>query len=468
MQAGPSNRVALLVAASSAIPALLAWAAYGPLIVFDSGGYLGYAAALSNGTVGAGSALLHQSAIPITLFRMGGYPALLATLQFVFSENWLTALVLIQIIAQAAVAGGAYYAGRTLGIGQRLAVLAALIPTVGFALILQLCVLTDVLYGVLLSGAALLLVAIPRLASVVMASLALAAAMAMREATIVIALGYIPLALVAAGRVWPRRLAYAALVVGLPWCVAGAQVAWNMSRGVGAVLTTSPQTVLVQAVLPLVKAGYPVFDGDDLFDRTARTTLRTGDLGEIDKLHQSLFSQGMTATEMAASASQRYKKTWVRFPLAMGLAAISNLRARYLAMPLQPMETAGDLVAFAGGSRPLFTHLDHEWRLTRQGDFVAAGLVVFDLLTRTIGIAIAVAAIVGPWLPGGDPRCRALWCVCAGLIATYMPVHLEPRYLEPLTPLVCLLAAASCRDGGWRCAYPPYNIETQPTVIIGK
>jgi hypothetical protein len=443
MRAGSSNRVALLVAACAAIPGLLAWAAYGPLIVFDSGGYLEYAAALLNGTVGAGSALLHESAIPITLFRMGGYPALLASLRFIFGWDWMNALVLIQIIAQAAVAGGAYYAGRTLGVGRRLAVLAALLPTVGFSLILQLCVLTDALYGVLLSGAALLLVAVPSLGSVVLASLALAAAMAMREATIVIALGYIPLACVAAGRVWSRRLAYAALVVGLPWCIAGTQIAWNMSRGVGAVLTTSPQTVLVQAVLPLVKAGYPVFDGDDLFDRTARVTLRSGDLGEIDTLHQELFEQGMTATEMAAAASTVYRKTWARFPLAMGVAAISNLRARYLAMPLEPIETAGDLVAFAGGSQPLFTHLDHEWRLTRHGDFAAAGLVVFDLLTRTIGIAIALAAIVGPWLPGGDPRCRALWCVCAGLIATYVPVHLEPRYLEPLTPLVCLLAAAS-------------------------
>ena len=432
-----------MVAGCATIPALVVWVVFGPLIVFDSAGYLEYSAALSNGTVGAGSALLHQSAIPITLFRMGGYPAILAGLQFIFRGDWLNALVLIQIIAQAAVAAGAYYAGRTLGIGRGLAVVAALVPTIGFALILQLCVLTDALYGALLSGAALLLVAKPNLAAVALVGLALAAAMAMREATIVVALGYIPLALVAAGRVWSRRLVYAALVVGLPWCAAATQIGWNMSRGVGAILTTSPQTVMVQAVLPLVKAGYPVFDGDDLFDRTARTTLRSGDLVEIDKLHQNLFARGMTATDMAAAASKNYSKTWSRFPLAMGVAALSNLRARYLAMPLQPVETLGDLIAFAGGSRPLFTHLDYEWRLTRRGDFGAAGLVVFDLLTRAIGIAIALAAIVCPWLPGGDPRCRALWCVCAGLIATYMPVHLEPRYLEPLTPLVCLLAAAS-------------------------
>jgi hypothetical protein len=30
----------------------------------------------------------------------------------------------------------------------------------------------------------------------------------------------------------------------------------------------------------------------------------------------------------------------------------------------------------------------------------------------------------------------------AGLVTVYVPIHVEPRYLTPLTPLICLLAMA--------------------------
>jgi hypothetical protein len=53
-----------------------------------------------------------------------------------------------------------------------------------------------------------------------------------------------------------------------------------------------------------------------------------------------------------------------------------------------------------------------------------------------------VAAVVLPWLPGRSWRLRGLWLVCGGFIGVYLPVHLETRYLLPVVPVACVLAAA--------------------------
>ncbi len=433
----------MLASVLAVLPPLVAWMAYGMLILTDSHGYMDYAAALRAGTVATGPALLRQAAVPVTLFRMTGYPAILAGLQAAFAQGWPTALVMLQIGANAMVAATAYRACLALRFGPCRAMVAAVLPACGFALVLQICVLTDALYAALLGGAALLLVARPTVGCVAVAAVALAAATAIREATVFLAIGYIPLAVLAAGPAWRRRLAAAALVVALSWGVAAAQIGWNISRGVGSVLTTSPQTVLVQAVLPLVQAGYPVFDGDDMFDATARSSLAAGDYAGIDTLHQRLFAQGMASVDMAKAASRAYWRTWRRFPTAMAAAALANLRPRYLAMPFQPLETLADLAVYAGDSRPVFGRFNEEWRMLRHGQ-VAAGLwVAVDLVTRMAGIAISLAAMAQPWRRGADPRLRGLWCVCATLIAVYTPVHVEPRYLAPLTPLVWVLGMAA-------------------------
>ena len=94
---------AALVAAGAAVPALLAWAVWGPLIVTDSHGYLDYAAMLRNGTLPHGTDVLRSGPVPISLFRMGGYPAVLAGLQAAAGPAWPQVLVALQIAAQAAV-----------------------------------------------------------------------------------------------------------------------------------------------------------------------------------------------------------------------------------------------------------------------------------------------------------------------------------------------------------------------------
>ena len=440
-QAGALPVRALAVAVVAACPALLAWAVFGPLLVEDSHGYLDYAAALRQGAIPAGATLLGEAAVPTTLFRIGGYPAVLTALQTILPDDWLNALVLFQVIAQAAVAAASYVAARALGIRHGLAMASSLLPATGFAVVAQVCVLSDALSAALITGAALTLLIMPRFAAAVAAGLCLALATAMREATLFVAVGFLPLAFDLPGSV-RRRVAAASIIVLLPCGVCLGQVGWNVARGAGLVFTTSPQTQMVQAVLPLLRDGYSVYDGDDVFDATARATVGTGEYLAINELHRRLFLAGMTAPDMASIATRRYFSAWRRFPFAMAGATLGNFRAGYLAMPLQPFATIGDLRRFAGsGSRSPRAN-SHPWRLAQVADVGAAGLALLDLLTRTAGIVVSLLGMIGPWFLSETKRLRALWCACAGLVAVYLPVHIEPRYMMPIIPLVTLMAAA--------------------------
>ena len=412
---------------------------FGPLIVEDSHGYLDYAHALRDGVIPAGAALLGQAPVPPTLFRIGGYPAVLALLQEMIPGHWLSGLLLLQVMAQTVVAAGCYVTARALGIGQRLAMLSSLLPSTGFVVVAEISVLSDALSSALITGAALILLMRPRFSAIAAAALCLAFATTMREATVFVAVAFVPLAYCLPGSV-RRRSAAACILVLLPGSVFLGQMGWNVARGVGPVVTTSRQTVMIQAVLPLLREGYPVYGGDNVFDATARATVVVGGYPAIDDMHRRLFEKGFTAPDIASVASQRYLMAWIRFPVAMTRATAGNLRASYLSMPFQPFSTSRDLFRFAGHGWPGILGDSH--RSVAPTDHVPAFWVLADRLTRSIGIAIALLGGIGPWLLRGARQLRALWCACAGLIAVYLPVHIEPRYIIPVIPLVSLMAAA--------------------------
>ena len=467
--AAPGLTATLAVAALAALPALLALAVFGVIETPDSPGYLAYAAQIRAHAVPSGPALLREAPAPISLFRMGGYPALLAALQVLLPAGWRLGAVLLQVAGSAALAAAGFRAALALGARRGAADAAGLLPALGFSVVVQLCLLTDAAYGCLAAGAALLLATRAGLRPALLAGAMLALGTTLREATPLLALAYLPLAWAGqdgagqdgAGRDWAGRaplplwsarrvrrgVAACLAVLLLPWAVAAAQVAWNAARGAGPVLTTSRQTVMVQAVLPLLHHHLPLLDRDDAFDAAARATVGGGEYGGIDALHRRLFAQGLSAPAMAADASGLYARAWRRFPGAMLLASVQNLRHEFLALPFQPVDTVGALMVYAGWPRPGFDRLNLLWARLRRGDAPAGLWIALDVLTRLAGTAVSAAAIVGPWLRGRDPswRLRGLWCVCAGLVGLYAPVHLEPRYLVPAVPLACVLAACTAQ-----------------------
>jgi len=434
------------VALLAALPALAALAVFGIIRTPDSPGYVAYAEQLRAG-LPSGAALLAEGPSPVSLFRTPGYPALLAALQWALPAGWTWAAVLLQIAAQAGVAALAHRTALRLGLPRRAALGAALLPAIGFAVVVQIAILTDALYAALATAAALLL-ARGRPAAAAGAGLLLAAATLLREATPFLAFGYLPLAWLAMSRDAARRALAAALVLAGPWAAVLGLTAWNDARIGRPVLTTSRQTVMVQAVLPLLKRHLPVYDGEDAFDRIARATVGGGEYGAIDELHRRLVSEAhMTAPDIADAATRRYLRAWRRFPLAMLVATIQNFRHEFLALPFQPVDTVGALIVYAGWPRPVFDRLNLLWAALRHGSVLAGLEIAFDVTTRLAGTCIAVLAIATPWVLRRRPDRTArvllgFWLVCAGYFAVYLPVHIEPRYLVPVVPLACLLAAA--------------------------
>jgi len=429
------------------LPALFAFLIYGALETPDTGGYISYAEQLRAWALPSGIALLKEAPAPISLFRTPGYPALIAVMQLLFGTAWKTTLVLLQIMAHVALAVTVYRSAVLLRLSKSLAIFVALLPSVGLGLVIQVSLLTDAIYAALFGFAALWLVQAavrPSRVAPVAVGIALAGAMLLREATMFIAVGFAPAVWIASrpgSRLRWFCFAFLPIITVVTW-MAGT----NYARSGYPVVTTSPQLVMVQAVLPLVKQGLPVFDGEDLYDRTARDTLQGGEYAMIDELNRKLFLAGLTAPEMAEAATRRYFRAWWRFPGAMFIATFSRYRDHFLALAFYPSITFRYLDVHAGLPRPEFADPARLWKKFKRGNRRAGAWLLLDVVMRVIGMTIGLAALAAPFLVMNqhDDRGRVLlgvWLICASCVAVYLPVHLDIRYLVPLIPLQCLLAA---------------------------
>src|SRR5262245_7019925 len=437
----------------AALPALIVLSLFGPIEPPDCSGYVGFAEQILSGQLRTGAELLTEAIIPVSLYRAPGYPALIAVFQYLFGNAWKVALVLLQISVSSLLAILAHRTAALLGLPRLLALSVSLLPSVSIGLVMQVSILTDAVYSVLFGCAVLLLVPAmlhtsprtPRTPLYV--GLLLATAMSLREATIIIAIAFVPAVWIAAGA--GRRGRWLCLSFSPLLAITAGLMTANYIRSGHAVVTTSPQIVMVQALLPLVRQGLPLFPDDTIFDRTARETLRGDDYHSIFALNDKLFLAGLSAPQISAEARHRYFLTWRRFPVAMALASLGRYHERYLALPFHPLNAARLLRLYAGRPSPWISNPGMLWQDAQMGSGSAAFWLVVYGATRVIGTVIGVLAIVAPFvlLRNGDNRAvvvLGMWFICLGFVAVYLPVHLNERYLVPLIPLQCLLAGTFC------------------------
>ncbi len=462
----PSPRPPLFIpglALLAALPSLAALLLYGTIETPDSTGYIAYATQIRTLSLPTGQALLHSAAGNISLFRMGGFPALLAALQIAFPSGWKLALALAQIVANSGVAVACYFTARRLGITRHYALAAALLPSIGFVVIMNLCILTDALYSAAVAGAACALVLRPDWRGALLAGLLLAAGTTFREATIYLVVAFLPLALLT------RRHLLCVLLVVLPvWGIAGAQIAWNMERGAGPVLTTVQQLVMVQALLPLIHDHVPVYADNPSFAAAAVHTIDLGGYARIDAFEAALTSDGLTAPQIATEASREYVMAWLHYPLRMAGATLGDFRKAYLFMPFQPLETIATIQQYKTGIRPAFDLMNVQAQALRAGRPGALLWIIAVEGCQVIGTAIALIGLIAPWRIKGAWTLRALWCLPVGMAGLYMPVHLEPRYLAPVVPVICILAAAGASrwmPGGTRSYNAAATLSITPSQL---
>lgn len=452
-----------MVGVLAAIPALVVMAITGPFETPDSGGYLYYAKLLATGPLPSGEALLNAGYSPIPLYRIIGYPAVIASTQYLAPGNWPYLLLALQISAQSFLAVYSYRVALALGLKPLLAFLAALMPTVGSVAVFQSAIMTDALFGALYGGAMLVLMraSLPdvvrgQIRNLSLAGVLLGIAATIREATPFLIVGLLPAAFIVAGK--GRRILGLVALVGPTLLVAALLMADHYRRSGHAVLSTSKQIVMVQALLPLIARGVPVFEGEELFDRLARETITNNDYFGVHRLNAKLHAEGMTAPEIAREASVRYARAWRQYPLEMIRASIARLPIKMLWITFMPVDTAADVYRQTGEPRPWFGRPEMLWSAFMNGSISAFIIWALLMVGRFIGLAVMLGAIFAPLaLTSFDRRRTAMttaWLASGVFVGVYLPVHLEQRYLIPIVPVLCLLGVVAWQTAIARWVLP--------------
>jgi hypothetical protein len=457
---GSSRLAASLVGLVAAVPALMVASIIGVFQTPDSGAYLSYAQMLREGPLPNGQALLESSFAPFPLYRTIGYPAVISATQFLSPSHWSFLLFGLQTLSQAMLAAYAYRVGLVLGLKPPLAFAAALMPAVGSVAVFQSSIMTDSLFGALF-GAAMLLIFhagltpdLGRGRKLIVAGVLLALAASIREATLYLLVGLLPAIFIATSK--GRRLPGLAAVILPPILASALIMADHYRRSGHAVLSTSKQVVMVQALLPLVSRGIPVFEGDSLFERTAREVIIGHDYFSIQRLNIRLFEAGMTAPEIAAAASSNYARAWRQHPVEMLRASAVRLPTKMLWITFMPVDTVADIYRQSGEPRPWFGRPEVLWRRTMEGSVFALPILLALWISRAIGLAVTLGAIVSPFLLAGEDKRRAAvfgaWLASGAFVSVYLPVHLEQRYLIPIVPILCLLGLLGLQGAfmAWR------------------
>jgi hypothetical protein len=389
-------KMALVLLAALKVGVLLV---FGPTMQPDTAHYVGYADAILDGTFRHVD--LTGTAIPITLMRVIGLPAIIAVAKLVAGNYWAWAIVLLQfavsLFATALVFrwAGAFRLGMWLSLGVAAAYATSLqFPT-------DQAVLSDSLCG---SAAT---ITTCQLAMIVLrpspsplpgyfySGLALAAAFLMRDVIVYLAIGLIPLAVAAAAveRTMPRRALAAFLVFAPLTATYFAYTQWNRERVGAPIITSISGTTLLGALAETSAYDPTIFSGSspiDIVGRQLTPTARIGSGSEYessDLLHRDF---GWNAIQISQEVTKFYLRTWVRHPRAMIHRVLSNLSEQQLHQAVRPTETIRDVLLWNTGSDHQFARISE----VRSGNLWMIPAVIVHEILETISVAVFLAFLL--------------------------------------------------------------------------
>jgi hypothetical protein len=436
--------------------ALLVW--LGPIIAPDTVGYVAYSDAMLAGRKWLGDADLASSAVPITAFRMVGYPAYVALCREVAGSNWAWLVVSGQILLSLGAMTTLCALRRPFGLSFH--GLAFLLVAVGTSTSLPLdaSVLSDSVNAslIVLAIAALLMAAFsPRELGVwpsLRIGLLLAMAFLARETMLYLWIPLLPLIVLAvrqpAGRTRAGlRSIAASTAVLLPLALVCSMYAlWNSHRTGAAFITTGGQTAMLVPLVFAAKHDPTIFAGSTPLDRAARETLRRYDFSDVVAINQALFDrERQTAPQIAGYASRKLFAAWLEHPAAMLRVALLNLRENQLLLFFRPIDALREYLLWATGGSEL-----GRWKpVARDVRFLP--LYLADLISK--GISLTTAAgflLVSPWRAWRERRqsniakvAVAVWLLYLGWFAVHATVHVETRYMAPVLPFAILVGISN-------------------------
>lgn len=435
---------------------LLLW--LGPVALEDTGGYVAFADAILGDRRWLSDAGLHDAAMPLTAFRVIGFPAIIAGVKLLAGSAWAEAIVIAQILLSLLATAAVFCLARAFGLTIVPAALATLAGASSVQLVLDQCLLTDSLYGSLMilalaplsRGALESRLLAPRHALV--SGLLIACGFLLREATSFLVVSLLPLAAwcVSQSPGSKRAAGFAAVMLFLPLLATNlAYQLWNAQRSGEHFVTTSAQTAVLQLLMVAAANDPAVFAGDSPIDRAAREVVRRHDFAEVRDLNEVLFARyHMTGPAIAGAAYRKYFEAWLRQPLAVAAAVVSGLGAQELHLAFRPLTSLEELYRWRH-DRLLWDKRD--WRKLTAVRTSQLPILLVDGLQKALASVLFACFLIGvPWqavrafrreatLPWREGTALALWLLYLGFFGTYALVHIEPRYMTPVVPFLALL-----------------------------
>lgn len=438
-------------------------AVYGPLVQPDTGGYVTYADQILRDT----DWLLHQpGGGGDASYRMVGYPLLVAISKIILGEGFGYGMLAVQSLLGIAAACALYGFFRRLFGHWAWAYFAAGCYATSQALVFDAFILTDGMYGSIIAMTAALVgwAACDRdrkLWPVCVSGILLCAAFLIREATLLLALTFMPLVFLAASKDCRTPAAFIRVfaVFLLPLlCVAAGYVAWNQLRSDAPFVTTGMRTAALFPLVRIAGTGVPVFDGQGPLDEAARATLRHYSYDEVLAINRAMESKGMTGYEIDREARAKYWRSLFRFPMEFLGYALSETglerRAVSLANPvrsvahLEEFRADGQLGGFRSRMRRAFEG-GHYWlgavalvEVLFSAAAIGLGVLAYAVFPlRYLAALVSKAPMPEKWHVLG-----AAWALYFGFLGAYSMIRMEDRYLIGVAPMALLVGLAMAED----------------------
>jgi hypothetical protein len=351
----------LLVLALAKVSGLLF---FGPLQQPDSMAYLAYAHTILTDTGWLSDAGMNEYAVPQTVFRTFGYPALIAAAGFITGKSGvaLYVVVAIQIVVSLFATMMVYRLGLALLRNSSLALLAATGHALSVTFTYDQHILTDSLFNAFcVIGFSVPIIGFmqkrpPGLWLLLGLGLMLGYACLVRGIGIYVLVFFTPAYVawfIATHEGLGASMRRAALLLLPLVVIIGGVMGWNTWRKGYTFFTTGSQYVLIQPLVKIEARGTKVFAGDTPLDKLAQKHLKTYEYKEAMQITEGLFTEhGIDAYQSAKLHSQRYFSFLASHPGAALYHGVRSYEEGLVHQFFNVLDNAKVYLKFATGQRP--------------------------------------------------------------------------------------------------------------------
>jgi hypothetical protein len=426
---------------------------FGPLQQPDSIAYLAYAHTILTDIGWLSDAGMNDYAVPQTVFRTFGYPALIAAAGSITGNSGvaLYVVVAIQIVVSLFATMMVYRLGQALLRNSSLALLAAAGHALSVTFTYDQHILTDSLFNALcVIGFSVPIIGFvqqrrPGLWLLLGLGLMLGYACLVRGIGIYVMVFFAPayIAWIAATHEGLIATTRRAVLLALPLVVIiGGVMGWNTWRTGYTFFTTGSQYVLIQPLVKIEARGTKVFTGDTPLDKLAQKYLKTYAFKEAVQITEALFSEyGINAYQSAKMHSQKYFSFLASQPGAALYHGVRSYEEGLVHQFFNVLDNAKVYMKFTTGERP-WPGIKKLWHRVKAETnpldmILIAGLGILRLVAWSsfLVLLIGVPVLVIRSLVAGkfaSPDILAIF-YCWGLYVAYSfglaMIHMVDRFL---------------------------------------